>query len=421
LPYVLGTLAASRLFGVALADPVAALEAMLASGRVWGPLVLSAGLLMAVYLVLGRAFCAWVCPVGLLSELLERLIPRLRRREPAWLERVRPEAILAGLLAGSMLLGLPLFQLLSPVNLVVRALLFGLGLEAVLLLGVVAVDLALGSRAWCRHLCPLGAFYGLLGRAAPLRIRLERGACNRCGVCVAKCPMGAGVLAPAVAGRGPAEARPDLCTRCGDCVAACPHAALAFGLGRPAAVKVDGAGRRAALAYLGAGALALGGRLVTAGPIARLTGRTKLRPPGAAPEPAFLAQCLRCGQCEQVCPLDAIRLGRAADGLAVGTPYIVPRAKACNLCMECVKVCPSGALAPSAKPRMGVAELDRERCLAWQGTVCRSCFNNCPRLGEALTLQNMQEVLVNPDLCTGCGLCEEVCVLEEAAIVVKPQ
>lgn len=419
VPYIAGTLASSRFFGVALTDPVSAAEAMLAAGRVWWPLALSAGLVAAVYLVLGRAFCAWVCPLGALLEWVGRLLRA--RREPLWLQQVRPEAILAGLLAGSVLLGIPLFQLLSPVNLVVRSVVFGLGLEVLLVAAVVLVDAVLGKKAWCRHFCPLGAFYGLLGRAAPLRIKLERSACNHCGVCVTRCPMGAGVLAPAVGGRGPAEAKPDLCTRCGDCVGACPHGALAFGWGWPgAAAAVDGAGRRAALAYLGAGALAFGGRLIAAGPVAGLSERSLLRPPGAAPEAAFLAQCLRCGQCEQVCPLGAIRLGHAGDGLSVGTPYIVAREKACNLCMECVKVCPSGALAPAGQPKMGVAELDRERCLAWQGTVCRSCFNNCPQLGQALTLEAMQRVLVNPDFCTGCGICEEVCVLEEAAIVVKP-
>ncbi|HYF80899.1 MAG TPA: 4Fe-4S binding protein [Symbiobacteriaceae bacterium] len=418
VPYVLGTLASSRLFGVALADPVAALEVTLASGQVWGPLLLAAGLVVAVYLVLGRAFCAWVCPLGTLLEWAARLIPR--RREARWLERVRPELILAALLAGSLLLGIPLFQLLSPVNLVLRGLLFGLGLEALLLALVLGVDVALGRKAWCRHFCPLGAFYGLLGRVALLRVRLDRSACNKCGACVARCPMGAGVLAGAVAGRGPAEAKPELCTRCGDCVGVCPSSALSYGvaLARP---EVDAPGRRAALAYLGAGAVALAGRFAVAAPVARLSERTRLRPPGAGPEPAFLAQCLRCGQCEQVCPLGSIKLGRASDGLAVGTPYIVPREQACNLCMKCVKVCPSGALAPTDKPKMGVAELDRERCFAWNGTVCRSCFNNCPKLGEALTLEKMQFVHVNADACTGCGMCEEVCVLDEPAIRVKPQ
>jgi len=228
VPYVLGTLASSRLFGVALADPVAALEATLASGRVWGPLLLAAGLVVAVYLVLGRAFCAWVCPLGTLLEWAARLIPR--RREARWLERVRPEVILAILLAGSLLLGIPLFQLLSPVNLVLRGLLFGLGLEALLLALVLGVDVALGRKAWCRHFCPLGAFYGLLGRVALLRVRLDRSACNKCGACVARCPMGAGVLAGAVAGRGPAEAKPELCTRCGGCGGGRPSSGVAYGV-----------------------------------------------------------------------------------------------------------------------------------------------------------------------------------------------
>lgn len=417
LPGILGTWSASRFFGVALADPVAAFEAVIASGRVWWPLVVAALLVVGMHVVLGRAFCGWVCPLGSLLELADRVLPL--RRSLRWLGCVRAEAVLAALLVGSLALGVPLYGLLSPVNLLLRVVLFGLGLEALLLLVPLSADLALGRRAWCRKLCPTGAFYGLLGRVGLLRVSLDRSACNHCGTCVTRCPMGgAEVLAPAVAGRAPApEARPDLCTRCGDCVALCPSSALRFRVGFPETAPAPD--RRAALAYLGAGALGLGARLLTGGPVARLTERRLLRPPGAAPEAAFLAQCLRCGQCEQVCPLSAIRLGHAATGLSVGTPYILPREQACDLCMKCTEVCPSGALAPTSDPKMGVAEIDRERCLAWQGTICRTCFNNCPRLGEALFLDGHLRVEVNPEACTGCGLCEQVCILEDAAIVVR--
>ena len=69
---------------------------------------------------------------------------------------------------------------------------------------------------------------------------------------------------------------------------------------------------------------------------------------------------------------------------------------------------------------MGTAVVDAERCLAHHGDICRSCFNACPLRGEALVLEGAIRPVVDPEVCTGCGLCEEHCILEPAAIRVEP-
>ena len=71
-----------------------------------------------------------------------------------------------------------------------------------------------------------------------------------------------------------------------------------------------------------------------------------LRPPSAVDEDDFLALCVKCGQCLQVCPYDSIRLADANEGNGVGTPYIEPLRRGCYLCplLPCVLACPSGAL-----------------------------------------------------------------------------
>lgn len=130
--------------------------------------------------------------------------------------------------------------------------------------------------------------------------------------------------------------------------------------------------------------------------------KKRLRPPGALDEKDFLASCIKCGQCVQVCPVQAIKLADLIDGVGVGVPMIDAREQACDFscdAVQCILACPTGSLTYhkpeflpvrsgaqlSAKPillakekdaeptlnlneRMGVARLVRpEACLAIQG------------------------------------------------------
>ena len=150
-----------------------------------------------------------------------------------------------------------------------------------------------------------------------------------------------------------------------------------------------------------------------------------IRPPGALPEPGFLAACLRCGKCVQACPYRALRLAGGGEGLSLGTPYIAaPRQFPCRLCQaqHCIKACPTGALAPLrdiAEARMGLAVRDEKRCLAYQGQYCLVCYGACPLTKVAMIVDQQLRPIVVKDKCTGCGVCEYACVLDPAAIVVK--
>lgn len=101
----------------------------------------------------------------------------------------------------------------------------------------------------------------------------------------------------------------------------------------------------------------------------------RLRPPGALQEDKFLSSCIKCGQCVQVCPVNAIKLADLDEGFGVGVPYIDARAQACDFScdgLQCVLACPTGALAHEldypADTRMGFARVARpEKCLAING------------------------------------------------------
>ncbi|CAB1058000.1 Ferredoxin-type protein NapG (periplasmic nitrate reductase) [Olavius sp. associated proteobacterium Delta 1] len=102
--------------------------------------------------------------------------------------------------------------------------------------------------------------------------------------------------------------------------------------------------------------------------------RLLLRPPGALGEDIFLASCIKCGQCLQVCPPQVIKLAGISQGFGIGTPYIIPREGACILCsgLPCVLACPTGALAHELSlgkdAEMGLAVISGpDTCLSVRG------------------------------------------------------
>ena len=155
--------------------------------------------------------------------------------------------------------------------------------------------------------------------------------------------------------------------------------------------------------------------------------RTLLRPPGAGDESDFLAACIRCQLCVTACPYDTLRMAGSEAGLAMGTPYLVPRDVPCYLCDEldelrCIAVCPTQALQSVARRedvRMGVAVIDKDRCTAYAGAICRACFKACPISG-AIVFDGLMQPVVREDVCVGCGLCDHACPTKPSSIHIRP-
>ena len=162
-----------------------------------------------------------------------------------------------------------------------------------------------------------------------------------------------------------------------------------------------------------------------------------IRPPGAMEEDMFLGACIRCGLCVRDCPYDTLKLAKPGENVALGTPYFTARDIPCEMCEDipCVKVCPTGALDHSLEniddARMGLAVvIDQEACIAFQGLRCEVCFNICPVRGKAIDVETRHNErsgkhalfipVVHSAACTGCGKCEQACILEKSAIKVMP-
>lgn len=151
----------------------------------------------------------------------------------------------------------------------------------------------------------------------------------------------------------------------------------------------------------------------------------RLRPPGAVDEKRFMALCIRCNRCLEVCPYGSIR--RAGLGPSIGTPYIFPESKACYLCMACCRLCPTGALDRDLrnpeKVQIGKAKIDTSICYSHLfaehdvlpdnsgkriGALCNTCYNVCPLGDKAIALKkNLFPVI--KEGCVGCGICVERC------------
>ncbi len=232
-----GSATSTRLLGsLPIMDPLAAAEVCLAARAVTTSMLIGAGVTMAVALLLGRVFCGWVCPLGLILELNEQVRERLRRRLarhqtklPHWqLPKWLKYWLLGTILLASAISSVPLFTAISPINLVTLAI-YAMPTAGLIVIGAIMLFEYAVPRGFCRSLCPLGALYSLLGSFAAWRVFVrpggERMLCQQCSM---RCPMGIQVMEDHVL-RGQASVADRECTRCGTCADVCLGRMLTLG------------------------------------------------------------------------------------------------------------------------------------------------------------------------------------------------
>ncbi len=184
--------------------------------------------IILVSLVAGKAFCSWMCPVGLISETVGDLGQRLFGRPlhlPRWLDwPLRSlKYLLLGFFAHAIFVVMgatALKQFLdTPYNLMADVKMYHFFADAsqttIIVLAVLIVLSFVFNRFWCRYLCPYGALLGIVGILSPNKITRDPISCIDCGRCATACPS-----------RIPVDRRKtvvsDECTSCLTCVASCP-------------------------------------------------------------------------------------------------------------------------------------------------------------------------------------------------------
>jgi len=457
-------------------DPLILITTLLSSHTAEKAFYLSFSLII-ITLLLGRVFCGWVCPLGTLNNIIGTLRRSGKREQRASWYRVK-YLILVFLLAAS-LFRVQLAGIVDPLSLLIRSFsvsinpLFNYGTHAffdsiyslhakplsslseplyallkksilvfqqpyfiqatfigLIFLFILALNLR-ENRFWCRYLCPLGALLGILSRFSLLRRSVSEG-CTSCGACDSVCQGNA----------SPHEQqawKDSECLYCRNCDDICPQNAVSFGFsGRRKAAAMD-LGRRRVLTAMAAGAVTV--------PLLRADAHARpgygdpllIRPPGSREEKEFLSRCVKCGECMKVCITNGLQPTLFEAGPeGIWSPVLVPRLGYCEYrCTLCGQVCPTGAikrlpLEEKAKVKIGIAMLDKGRCLPWaHATPCIVCEEVCPTPKKAIWLEEakvldrngkllmVKQPRVDLELCIGCGICEAKCpVGGRAAIYV---
>lgn len=227
-----GDLSFSKILGeVPLADPFAALQMLLAGAVLSSDILLGAVIVLVLYgLFFGRAFCSWICPMNMVSDIasyLRRWIDKSKSGSRITISRNLRYWILALAMILSVVFHLAAFELISPVSILHRGLIYGFGMGWTLILAVFLFDLVIVKHGFCGHICPLGAFYTLLGKYAFIKVLHDHQKCTSCMDCKLVCPE-----LPVLKKIG-RESSPIMgaCTNCGRCIDVCLEEALKFSFG----------------------------------------------------------------------------------------------------------------------------------------------------------------------------------------------
>ncbi len=236
---LMGNLSASSILGIVpLSDPFAGLQ-MLVAGAVMATDLLVGMLIVTVfYLVIGgRAFCSWVCPINIITDaaaLLRRKlgIDAIAKRQPA--SRNMRYWVLALSLVLSFILGITAFEFISPISMLHRGIVFGLGFGWAAMLIIFIFDLFVLKNGWCGHVCPLGGFYSLVGKTSLIKVQHTVENCTACMKCKAVCPESQ-VLH--MINKQSLAVLSGECTNCARCIEVCDDDALGFSLRKFAKIK----------------------------------------------------------------------------------------------------------------------------------------------------------------------------------------
>ena len=227
-----GNLSSSVLLGtVLLTDPFVLAQTLAARHVPAASALLGAVIVIVFYAAVGgRGFCAWVCPVNMVTDAAAWLRARLGLRGGRAPQRALRLWLLGAVLVASAVAGQAVWETVNPVSLTQRALVFGGSLAWGATAAVFLFDLLVAPRGWCGHLCPAGAAYALIGAKSLLRVSARHASrCDDCGDCFAACPEPQVITAPlkAKGGAGPVITDRD-CTLCGRCIDVCPPRVFAF-------------------------------------------------------------------------------------------------------------------------------------------------------------------------------------------------
>jgi ferredoxin len=440
-------------------DPLIGLGTLLTSWTLYRGLALSL-IIIILTLFLGRFFCSWICPFGVLNQWISNLFNRRRPADDYNINLYRriytlKYYILVGLLvlglAGTLQIGLfdplslftrtvsmtvlPAVHLFTGTIYVKSTIYHGGVLIAIIFVVIIFLNRFI-TRLWCRLLCPLGAMLGLLSRFSILRIWRDVDKCTDCMKCLRYCHGGCNPHSEIVYSE---------CHLCMNCIEDCPEGAIHYGLKRQnSSIHMYPDLNRRRLVETALATVVLYPVMRSTVSAATTSEPLVIRPPGSLMEKDFLKRCIKCGECMRVCPTNAIQPSLLEAGFeGLWSPILINRIGYCEYnCVLCGHVCPTGAIkpltveekigkSPYEKPiKIGTAFFDRGRCLPWAMNIeCIVCEEVCPTSPKAIWFEHVEVTSkdgkkmvlkrphVDPKLCIGCGICEYKCPVHDRAAI----
>ncbi|MDH5393539.1 MAG: quinol dehydrogenase ferredoxin subunit NapH [Gammaproteobacteria bacterium] len=215
-----------------LSDPFIVTQSLFA-GQLLTSVTLTGALIVTLFYIFagGRVYCSWLCPVNIATDASSWLRKKFRIKSSSLFARNTRYWLLFTAFVMAMITGTLSWELINPVTLVQRGLISGLWISAAIMFAIFLFDLFISRNAWCGHLCPVGAFYSLLGRLGFIRVSAHnRANCNDCMDCFAVCPEEQ-VIKPALRGTDQLISPVILdinCTNCGRCIDVCNKSVFKF-------------------------------------------------------------------------------------------------------------------------------------------------------------------------------------------------
>ncbi len=215
-----------------LSDPYVMLQGLMAGHFPTTEGLIGVAIVLVFYaLVGGRVYCSWVCPVNIVTDTAGWVRRKLGIKVSSQFSRSSRYWLLGLTLVLPLITGAIVWELFNPVSLMFRGIIFGMGWAWMVILAIFVFDIFVSQRGWCGHLCPVGAFYSLLGQKSLVRVSAyNREQCDDCNDCFVVCPEPKVIrqaLKGADKGIGPLIDEGN-CTNCGRCIDVCDEDVFKF-------------------------------------------------------------------------------------------------------------------------------------------------------------------------------------------------
>ncbi|MCW8854416.1 MAG: quinol dehydrogenase ferredoxin subunit NapH [Gammaproteobacteria bacterium] len=215
-----------------LTDPYVLMQSLFAGHLMEMTAITGALIVLAFYMLVGgRVYCSWVCPVNLITDAANWLRNKLAIKGGTQLSRNTRYWVLAMSFVAALATGTIAWELINPVSILQRAIIFGSVSAWMVVLAIFVFEAFVSQRGWCGHLCPVGAFYSLLAKFSLLRVNAyARNKCDDCMECFAICPEPQ-VITPALRGEEKNISSMIMsanCTNCGRCIDICSKDVFKF-------------------------------------------------------------------------------------------------------------------------------------------------------------------------------------------------